>query len=140
VLKRQYDTLLEDREQVRLRSDVQRKTSLLKFRVIDPASQPTVPATPNRPLLLTLMLMVAVGAGIGVAFVVGQIQGTFPTQGRLEQASGLRVLGTVSAIFTPVQRARDRQRLVWLAGASGGLLAGYFILMAVEFWQRSTVA
>jgi polysaccharide chain length determinant protein (PEP-CTERM system associated) len=140
VLKRQYDKLLEDREQVRLRSDVQTKTSLLKFRVIDPASHPTVPATPNRPLLLTAMLVVAIGAGVGAAFVSGQLQTTFPTQGRLEQASGLRVLGSISAIFTPEQRARQRQRLVWLASGGGALLASYVILMAVEFWQRSTVA
>lgn len=140
VLKRQYDKLLEDREQVRLRADVQQKTSLLKFRVIDPASQPTVPSTPNRPLLLTAMLVVALGAGVGAAFIFAQLQTTFPTQGRLEQASGLRVLGSISAIFTPEQRARERQRLVWLAGGGGALLAGYFILMAVEFWQRSTVA
>ena len=140
VLKRQYDKLLEDREQVRLRADVQRKTSLLKFRVIDPASQPTVPATPNRPLLLTAMLVVALGAGVGAAFIFAQLQTTFPTQSRLEQASGLRVLGSISAIFTPAQRARERQRLVWLAGGGGALLASWLILMAVEFWQRSTVA
>jgi polysaccharide chain length determinant protein (PEP-CTERM system associated) len=140
VLKRQYDKLLEDREQVRLRADVQRKTSLLKFRVIDPASQPTVPATPNRPLLLTAMLVVALGAGVGVAFIFAQIQTTFPTQGKLEQASGLRVLGSISAIFSPEQRAQARQRLVWLAGGGGALLASWLILMAVEFWQRSTVA
>lgn len=140
VLKRQYDKLLEDREQVRLASDVQSKTNLIKFRVIDPASQPTIPATPNRPMLLTLILIVAVGAGVGVAFVLGQVLTTFPTQGRLEQASGLRVLGAISAIFTPQQRARERQRLVWLAGGAGALGAGYAILMAIEFWQRSTVA
>jgi polysaccharide chain length determinant protein (PEP-CTERM system associated) len=140
VLKQQYDKLLEDREQVRLRGDVQRQTNLIKFRVIDPASHPTVPATPNRPMLLTLILVAAIGAGVGAAFVRGQLQTTFPTQGRLEQASGLRVLGTVSAIFTPQQRALRRQRLVWLAGGAGALLAGYFILMALEFWQRSTVA
>jgi polysaccharide chain length determinant protein (PEP-CTERM system associated) len=140
VLKRQYDKLLEDREQVRLTSDVQRKTSLIKFRIIDPASQPTIPATPNRPMLLTLILIGALGAGVAAAFVLGQVLATFPTQNKLEQASGLRVLGTISAIFTPAQRVRDRQRLVWLAGGAGALGAGYAILMAVEFWQRSTVA
>jgi polysaccharide chain length determinant protein (PEP-CTERM system associated) len=140
VLKQQYDKLLEDREQVRLRSDVQRRTSMIKFRVIDPASQPTVPATPNRPLLLTIILVAAIGAGIGAAFVRGQLQTTFPTQSRLEQASGLKVLGSISTLFTPVQRARNRQRLIWLAGGGGALAASYAILMAIEFWQRSTVA
>ena len=140
VLKQQYDKLLEDREQVRLRSDVERRTNLIKFRVIDPASHPTVPATPNRPMLLTLILIVAIGAGLGAAFVRGQLQTTFPTHGRLEQASGLKVLGSISQLFTPRERARSRQRLVWLAGGAGALMAGYFILMAVEFWQRSRVA
>jgi polysaccharide chain length determinant protein (PEP-CTERM system associated) len=140
VLKRQYDKLLEDREQVRLRADVQRRTNMIKFRVIDPASQPTVPATPNRPLLLTLILVVGLGAGVAAAFVRGQLQTTFPTQGRLEQASGLRVLGSISALFTPEQRARHRQRLMWLAGGGGALAASYLVLMAVEFWQRSMAA
>jgi polysaccharide chain length determinant protein (PEP-CTERM system associated) len=139
VLKTQYDKLLEDREQVRLRSDVERRTNLIKFRVIDPASQPTVPATPNRPMLLTIILIAAIGAGVAAAFVRGQLQTTFPTLGRLEQASGLKVLGSISQLFTPRERARSRQRLVWLGGGAGALMAGYFILMAVEFWQRSRV-
>jgi hypothetical protein len=42
VLKRQYDKLLEDREQVRLRSDVQSKTDAIDFRIIDPPSRPNV--------------------------------------------------------------------------------------------------
>jgi len=140
VLKRQYDKLLEDREQVRLTSDVQARTNLIKFRVIDPASQPNVPAKPNRPLLLTLILFVGLGAGVGAAFVRGQLQTTFPTQSRLEQSSGLRVLGSISALFTAAQRARRRQHLIWLTAGGGALAAGYAVLMAVEFWQRSLVA
>jgi polysaccharide chain length determinant protein (PEP-CTERM system associated) len=140
VLKRQYDKLLEDREQVRLRGDVQAKTNLIKFRIIDPASQPTVPATPNRPLLLTLILFAALAAGAGAAFAKGQLQPTFPTQNRLAAATGLPVLGTVSQIFTPESRARARQQLIWLGAAGAALAGSYALLMIVEFWQRSTVA
>jgi polysaccharide chain length determinant protein (PEP-CTERM system associated) len=140
VLKRQYDKLLEDREQLRLRSDVQSKTDAIKFKVIDPPSQPTVPATPNRPLLLTLVLFLAVGGGMGAAFLRGQLQTTFPTQSRLEQATGLPVLGAISEVFTDAQRLRNRQRLIWLGGGGAALAASYLVLMAVEFWQRSTVA
>jgi len=140
VLKRQYDKLLEDREAVRLRSDVQARTNLIKFRVIDPASQPTVPASPNRPILLTLILIVGIGAGVAVAFAVGQIQTTFPTIGRLAAASGLEVLGAVSAVKSAGERLRDRKQLVWLGGGGAALGASWLVLMAVEFWQRSTVA
>jgi polysaccharide biosynthesis transport protein len=140
VLKRQYDKLLEDREQVRLRSDVRSKTDAVSFRVIEPPSQPRVPAAPNRPLLLTLVLFVAIGGGAGIAFVRGQLQTTFPTQGRLEQATGLPVLGSISETFTPVQQAQNRQRLIWLGGGAAALMASYAVLILVEFWQRSTVA
>lgn len=140
VLKRQYDQLLTDREQVRLRSDVQARTDSVSFRVIDPPSQPTIPAAPNRPLLLTLILLAAIGAGIAAAFVRGQLQTTFPTQSRLEQVTGLPVLGTVSEVVTSEEAGRRRQRLLWLGGTGGALAASYAILMAVEFWQRSTVA
>jgi polysaccharide chain length determinant protein (PEP-CTERM system associated) len=140
VLKRQYDKLLEDRDQVRLTSDVRSQTDAVKFRVIDPPSQPTVPLTPNRPLLLTLILFVGLGAGAGAAFVLGQIQTTFPTQARLADATGLPVLGSVSQVFTPEARSKYRQRLVWLAGGAGALGGAWALLLAVEFWQRSTVA
>jgi polysaccharide chain length determinant protein (PEP-CTERM system associated) len=140
VMKQQYDKLLGDREQIRLKSDVDNQTDAVKFQVIQPPTQPTVPAAPNRPLLLTLILIVAIGAGIGVAFAKGQLQTTFPTQGRLEQVTGLPVLGSVSEVFTPERRRRDKQRLVWFTGAGGALAGSYALLMLIEFWQRSTVA
>lgn len=140
MMKRQYDKLLEDREQVRLRSDVQNKTSSVKFRVIDPPSRPTVPASPNRPILLTLILIVAIGGGVGAAFARGQLQTTYPNQARLQAATGLPVLGSISEIFSDAQRAIARKRLIWLGGGGGALFASYALLMLVEFWQRSTVA
>lgn len=140
VLKKQYDKLLEDRDQVRLRTDVRSQTDAVKFKVIDPPSQPSVPLTPNRPLLLTLILFVGLGAGAGAAYVLGQIQTTFPTQSRLAEATGLPVLGSIGQVFTAEARARHRQLLLWLGGGAGALGAAWAVLLAVEFWQRSTVA
>ncbi|MEA3009893.1 MAG: protein tyrosine kinase modulator [Sphingomonadales bacterium] len=140
VLKRQYDKLLEDRDQVRLRTDVRSQTDAVKFKVIDPPSQPSVPLTPNRPLLLTLILLVGLGVGCGTAYVLGQIQTTFPTQSRLADATGLPVLGSIGQVFTDEARAKRRQRLLWLGGGAGALGVAWAVLLAVEFWQRSTVA
>jgi len=140
VLKQQYDQLLGNREQVRLRSDVATRTSPLNVQVVEPPSVPGVPAAPNRPVFLTLVLIVALGAGVGAAFVAGQLQTTFPTQQRLAAVTGLPVLGTVSEVVTAPERGRRRQRLLWLGGACAALGASWAVLILVEFWQRSTVA
>ena len=140
VLKQQYDQLLANREQVRLQSDIQQRTSPINFRVVDPPSRPTVPAAPNRPLLLTAILMLALGAGAGAAFIRGQLQTTFPNEGRLAAATGLPVFGTLSEVISTAERSLRRQRLRWLGGSLAALGGLYAVLMLVEFWQRAGVA
>jgi polysaccharide biosynthesis transport protein len=140
VLKQQYDQLLASREQVRLRGDVATRTPPLNVQVVEPPSVPGVPAAPNRPVFLTIVLILALGAGVAAAFVAGQLQTTFPTQQRLAAVTGLPVLGTVSEVVTAPVRALRRKRLLWLGGAGGALAASWAILILVEFWQRSSVA
>jgi polysaccharide biosynthesis transport protein len=140
VLKQQYDQLLSNREQVRLRSDAQTRTSPLTINVVEPPSLPTVPSAPNRPIFLTVVLILGLGAGVAAAFVAGQLPTTFPTQRKLAEVTGLPVLGTVSEVVTAPERSRRRQRLIWLGGGAGALGACWAVLILVEFWQRSSVA
>ena len=140
VLKRQYDKLLEDREGVRLRSDVASQTDAVQFKVIEPPSRPTIPETPNRPLLLTGILIAGLVAGMAVAFALSQLQTTFPTARKLAATTGLPVLGSISEVVTAPVAAARRKQLVWLGGGAGALTACYALLMMVELWQRSLVA
>lgn len=140
ILKRQYDKLLEDREAVRLRGDVAAQTGAVQFKVIEPPSRPTIPVTPSRPLLLTLILIAGVGAGMAVAFGAAQLRTTFPTAKRLAEATGLPVLGTVSEVVTAPLAAARRRQLAWLTGGGGALAGCYALLMIVELIQRAQVA
>ncbi|CAM8639053.1 MULTISPECIES: XrtA system polysaccharide chain length determinant [Sphingobium] len=136
ALKTQYDKLMSDREEIRLRGEVKTETGAVQFRVIQPPSTPTAPSAPNRPLLLLGVLILGIGAGIGVAFALGQLKGAFPTAARLEKALGLPVAGSISQTVGAAQVAVDRQRMKWFAGASGGLVAVCLLLVVVEFVQR----
>ncbi|MFP5433165.1 MAG: GNVR domain-containing protein, partial [Alphaproteobacteria bacterium] len=136
VLKTQYDKLLADRGEIRLRGEVKSETGSVQFRVINPPSVPTAPTAPNRPLLLLGVLIVGIGAGVGVAFAMGQLKGTFPTAARLERAIGLPVAGSISQAVSATQVAVEKQRMKWFAGASGGLAAVCLLLIVVEFVQR----
>lgn len=140
VLRQQYDRLLADREQLRLRGDIQARTSGLIVRVVEAPRVPSGPASPNRPLFLSIVLVLAIGAGLAAAFLKGQLQTTFPTQNRLAAATGLPVLGSVTAVLGKEARARQRQRLMWLAGSGGALAASYAALMAVELLQTGGAA
>ena len=140
VLKSAYDKLLGDREEVKLRGSLQSDTDSVKFRVIEPPTSPRAPAAPNRPLLLTLILAAAVGAGAAAAFAMTQIKSSFTTAEQLQQVSGLPVLGSITEIHNPAQRAKRKRKLQYFAAGCGGLVASYGILLMIEFIQRGMVA
>lgn len=140
VLRQQYDRLLADREQLRLRGDIQRQANGLTVRVTDPPRIPSGPSSPNRPLFLTLVLIVAIGAGVAAAFFKGQLQTTFPTSGRLAGATGLPVLGAVSRVVGKAERAEGRRKLLYLVGGGAALAASYVVLMLLNFMAMSEVA
>ena len=140
TLKAQYDQLVAQREQIRLRRDINSRTSPISISVVEPPSVPSAPAAPNRPVFLTLVLILALGAGVAAAFVKGQLQTTFPTPGRLVQVTGLKVIGTVSEVVSAAERSRRRKKLVLLGVTMVALGGAWAVLILVEFWQRSGVA
>ena len=140
AFKAQYDKLLAQREQVRLRGEVQTETDAIKVELLDPPSKPTRPASPNRPLFLTLVLLAGIGGGIGVAFGLSQVRTSYSTAAKLERASGLPVIGSITEVVTPERHIDRRKKLVWLAGGTGALIGLYALLLAAEFIQRGLVA
>ena len=140
VLKAQYDKLLQDREDVKLRADAQSEGGALQFRVLDPPSAPRVPVAPNRPLLLTMILVLALGAGAAAAYGMAKLQNTFTTVEQLATASGLAVAGAVTAVLAPRQKAERAEKLKWFAGGGAALGGAYALLLVVELVRRALTA
>ncbi|WP_296680983.1 XrtA system polysaccharide chain length determinant [Novosphingobium sp.] len=140
VLKQQYDKLLQDREELRLRGQVQTEHSAVKFQVIDPPTTPRGPVWPNRPLLLLGVLFAGIGAGVAAAFAVGQLRSTFATTAKLERALDLPVLGAITTTLTDAGRSQRRKWGKLFYAASGALCALFVLLMTAEYIQRGMVA
>jgi len=140
VLRTQYDELLQDREELRLRGQLEGERSAGQFEVVDPPTTPRVPAAPNRALLLFGVLVFGLGAGTGTAFALSKLGSTFATAGQLERTFGLPVVGTITHTFTEAGRELRRQRFKYFAAGVGGLGALFVVLVSVEFVQRSTMA
>ena len=140
VLKTKYDELLQDREELELRSNLESERSSFRFDIIDAPALPLKPAAPNRPILLLGVLIVGIGAGLGTAFAITQLKSTFATAGSLERAIGLPVLGSISTSLTPVQRTQEAKRTRMFFAGSAALGAVLVILLAIEFIQVGSVA
>ncbi len=140
VLKEKYDELLNDREEMRLRGQVETERSAFQFEVIDPPTAPTRPAAPNRPLLLVGVLLAGVAIGSAVAFFMGQLRSSFTTADKLERMLDLPVVGTISRSVTVADRRRGRVQLKKFFAASGALAGLCMVLLLVEIIQVGSVA
>jgi polysaccharide chain length determinant protein (PEP-CTERM system associated) len=140
VLKMQYDKLLGDRENLKVKAQAQTQSDSIKFKVTDPPTSARVPASPNRPLLLTGVLIAALGAGVGAAFALSQLRTTYPIASSLEKATGLPVIGSISEMLSQSDRALRKRKLRIFAGATAGLAVAYIGLLGVEMVTRGLAA
>jgi polysaccharide chain length determinant protein (PEP-CTERM system associated) len=140
VLKKKYDELLQNREEMRLRGQVESERSSFKFDVVDPPSTPRQPASPNRPLLLFGVLLAGLAAGVATVFALSQLKSTFATAGSLERALDLPVLGTISETVSESAKALRAKRMKLFYAASGSLGGLFVLLLGIEFLQRGMVA
>src|SRR5260221_14002260 len=77
----------------------------IRFGVVDPPQIPSVPSGPPRLLLMSAVLLCALGAGVVVAFLMAQPGDTFFSLANLRQSVGLPGLRRISKILPP----RDRR-------------------------------
>jgi polysaccharide chain length determinant protein (PEP-CTERM system associated) len=124
-----YGALLSRRETARISEEMETKTSATDFRVIDPPQVPFAPKAPNRQILNSIVLLMALGGGVGLAFVLSQIRPTFNDERRLKEVSGIQVLGTVIMAWTDAQNALRTRGLVALLISFASLLSAYAAIM-----------
>lgn len=140
VLRQQYDKLLQDREELKLRGQVKTEREAVKFEVVDPPTTPRKPVAPNRPVLLFGVLVAGISGGCAGAFALSRIRSVFATTAGLERAMDLPVLGAISHNLTEAARDLRRRRLRYFVSAGAALCGLFVVLLAVEFIQRGMVA
>jgi polysaccharide chain length determinant protein (PEP-CTERM system associated) len=125
ITKVQYESLVKRRESARLSEQAEQKSDDIKFRIIDPPTLPRKPSAPDRFILLTMVLLGALGAGVGLAFVLNELRPVFLNARVLREITGLPVLGSVSMKLMPKEKLKLRFQLAFFVLISLGLLATY---------------
>lgn len=125
VVASQHQELLERRESAKISKDVEQNASDVVFRVIDPPFVPSKPTEPNKLLLNSLVLVVALGAGVALALLVSLINPLVADQRSLTTLTGLPLFGTVTFIPSPEQKKRDSWSLLAYASLALVLMLTY---------------
>lgn len=127
VNQENYRALLQRREQAAMSQDIEDQGQQVQFRVIEPARVPRSPASPNRPVMFTGVLVLGVGAGGGLAFLLSLLRPVFDDRRTLNRLTGFPVLGNVGYNRSEQQRQRERLWLLAFIGVSLLLLLAYLV-------------
>jgi hypothetical protein len=87
-------------------------------------------------LLLMGVLIVGLGAGAGLMYVMNELRPVYQNTRVLAEATGLPVLGAVSRTWLPDERARERKGVFVFAGAASLLVA---ICLIFVMWSGPAV-
>ena len=139
VTKKNYDNLLARRESAQISGDMESRANAMDFRVVDPPQVPPGPKAPNRRLLMSLVLVVALGGGLAIALLISQIRPTINDERRLRDVTGLRVLGTVAMAWTEAQKAQRSRGMIRLLISYAGLLSAYAAMMVALMLSSSRI-
>ena len=131
IVKRKHNELLNRREQAILSQQADQNSSEIKFRVIDPPRVPLQATGPNRILFSSIVLMVGFLAGAGVAFIMGLIAPTYTSGYMLTEATGLRLLGTVSLSRNDERDLKRKKQIYYFLFSVLLLLAVYLIQVGI---------
>ncbi|MCH6585269.1 MAG: chain length-determining protein, partial [Proteobacteria bacterium] len=129
VNKTNYQNLLERREAIKLSSGLESTIDLMSFKIIDPPTVPEIPAGPERGGFYSLVFVLALSVGIGIAFTISQIRPAFHSQNMLRDVTDMPVLGSIPMIWTIQEKSNRKKRMYGFGLSLLSLLSLYGALM-----------
>jgi uncharacterized protein involved in exopolysaccharide biosynthesis len=126
--KVEYDEIRRRGTGARLSENLEVQNKGERFTLIKRADLPTIPVEPNRPAIIILGLVLALGAGIGVAALVDALDSTIRSPQDLQAVFALKPIGTIPYVNT----AHDR-RIAWTrrVAATGAAIACLVLVAAL---------
>jgi len=118
VHQQNYTEFVSRREKAKISEDADTGSDQVKFRIIEPPYVSLRPDYPNRALLDLGILILAIGVGYGIGFLISLLQPVFYNQKDLMTYIGGSVLGAINKFDTPNVLTRRRKNLVLFSFAN----------------------
>jgi polysaccharide chain length determinant protein (PEP-CTERM system associated) len=135
ITKRKHTELLTRKDSSELSQKADLSSENVQFKVIDPPITPQKPSGPNRLIYYTVVLFLGFGAGLGVAFLISQINPILIRPSQLTVMTSYPVLGVVSHLDRNHIKKVNRTRLFVFLLSSSLIIGLYSILVGAEILQ-----
>jgi polysaccharide chain length determinant protein (PEP-CTERM system associated) len=132
VVNSEYQALIQSREKQQL-SERASSTDQVEFRILNPPHAEAKPVAPRRLVLLLAVLVVALGAGGGLSYVLAQLRPVFSTARALREISGFPVIGSVSRVLLDTRLVH--KRYMALASFSVAVVALVLLIGGVALFE-----
>ena len=136
VLKKNYQELVSRRQAAQIADNANTKTENIQFRIVDPPQQPLFPVAPDRPMLLSVVLLFGLGAGLAAPMAMEQLDRSFATITQL-RSLGIPILGSVTRLSLSAAKRREAIQLVGVCASAFVLIAVYGTLLALSLRLHS---
>jgi polysaccharide chain length determinant protein (PEP-CTERM system associated) len=131
VTKTEYERLLQRLESAKL-SDAADRVDEVRFKLIDPPVRALLPAKPKRTLLVMGVAVLALGAGLVLAWLLNQIRPVFTQPKQLARFGGVQLLGVVDNMIGQSAKSSAARGRWLLYGTAGSFLVVLGALIALH--------
>ena len=133
TLQRQYQSLLQKKEDSQLAANLERAEIGEQFKLLDPAGVPQRPFSPDRPLINAFGLAGGLALGLALVALLEYRDRSFKTDEEVTSVLGLPVLAVVPLMQSAEDRRRVRRRGLLTAVACGSTVVVCLAVVAYTF-------
>jgi polysaccharide chain length determinant protein (PEP-CTERM system associated) len=131
VNRTQYQELVQRRETATLSENADR-SGTVSFKTIEPPAASLQPISPNRPKLLAMVLVAALGLAGGIAWLLNQLNPVFHSAKTLEGITGLTVLASVSRTWLERHRQQRRREVLKFSAVAALLVVTFAAVVLLQ--------
>lgn len=132
INKTQYSALLASYDKARL-GEQAGNAGAVRFELVQPPAVSFEPVSPNRPKLLTVVLILALGAGGGLAYALNQLRPVVGSPTALRQLTGIPVVAVVGCAFPTSNALTRRGQVRRFSLALACLVAGFVLVVVLSY-------
>lgn len=124
TLQEIYSDLLQKNEESKVAANLERRQIGEQFKLLDPASMPERPFSPDRPLINLIGAACGLIVGLGLVALQEYRDTSFRTEEDVVRLLSLPVLAHIPLMITAVDQKRMQRRRVAMSAVGIGVIAG----------------